>query len=165
MSGMSVATTTVPDSAPHDTPRRPAVHSPTQARERTPLVRYHGVLGWFERAALHAVPAYFAINMGTGIASILLHNFPYPARWLEYLGVILFVLNVVAFVVICAFTLARYVCWKGIFSVVLKHNVASMFWGCFPMGFTTIIVSERKRLASRWQQALARIHSNIVYRT
>jgi tellurite resistance protein TehA-like permease len=118
-------------------------------RPHTPphlLHRQSGVLGWLERATLHTVPHYFAITMGTGISSILLHNFPYPARWLQYLGTIVFALNVLAFVVILAFTIARYACWTGVWGVVLKHNVTSMFWGCFPMGLATIIVSRSESL-------------------
>lgn len=79
--------------------------------------------------------------MGTGIASILLHNFPYPGHWLQMCGTIVFVLNVVLFVTLLAFTIARYICWRGVWTVVLKHNVSGMFWGCLPMGFCTIIVS------------------------
>lgn len=95
----------------------------------------------FARAALHCTPALFSINMGTGISSILLHNFPYPARWLEYLGIIVFVLNIVIFVVLLVLTVARFVMFRGLWSAISKHTVAGMFWGCFPMGFVTIVVS------------------------
>jgi tellurite resistance protein TehA-like permease len=78
--------------------------------------------------------------MGTGIASILLHNFPYPARWLRYLGTIVFVLNVAVFVLLLGATVARYALWP-VWRTVAHHKVAGMFWGCFPMGFATIVVS------------------------
>lgn len=79
--------------------------------------------------------------MGTGISSILLHNFPYHARWLEILGDIVFVLNVVMFVVLLFLTAYRHLKFKNSFRITLEHVTASMFWGCFPMGFVTIVVS------------------------
>jgi tellurite resistance protein TehA-like permease len=92
-------------------------------------------------AALNTPPSFFSINMGCGIASILLHHFPYPATWLQYLGTIVFVLNVVVFVLLLLATIARYLFFSGVWSVVTKHNVAGLFWGTFPMGFVTIVVS------------------------
>lgn len=132
------ATTTTSDQPGIATRGRQTISPPPPLAS---LQRHQGIVGWFERAALHTVPAYYAITMGTGISAILLHQFPYKARWLEYLGIIIFVLNVVCFVVITLFTFARYIFWSGVFRLVLKHNVASMFWGCMPMGGATIIVS------------------------
>ncbi|PON20639.1 sulfite transporter Ssu1 [Trichoderma gamsii] len=41
---------------------------------------------------VHAfVPAWFTVNMGTGIVSILLHNLPYNGTWLYWVSVIFFV--------------------------------------------------------------------------
>lgn len=100
-----------------------------------------GIRATIARAALHTSPAFFSVTMGTGISSILLYNFPYPARWLEYLGIIAFVLNVVIFTVLLALTMARFILFRGLWTQLLHHNVASMFWGTFPMGFVTIIVS------------------------
>lgn len=100
-----------------------------------------GLARRFNYRALHTSPSFFSINMGTGIASILLHNFPYHARWLRILGDIVFVLNVVIFVVLLFLTAYRYLKFKGSFRITLDHVTASMFWGCFPMGFVTIVVS------------------------
>lgn len=108
--------------------------------------------GWARRLnyrALHTSPSFFSINMGTGIASILLHNFPYHARWLRILGDIVFVLNVVIFVVLLALTLYRHLKFKNSFRITLDHVTASMFWGCFPMGFVTIVVSPPSRRAAQ----------------
>ncbi|TXT13237.1 hypothetical protein VHUM_00604 [Vanrija humicola] len=77
--------------------------------------------------------------MGTGITSILLHNYPYQGHWLQYLGVAVFVLNVAIFTVLSVSNILRYTLYHGLFRTVAKHNVASMFWGCMPMGFSTIV--------------------------
>ncbi|CAK9785975.1 hypothetical protein CC85DRAFT_302467 [Cutaneotrichosporon oleaginosum] len=98
----------------------------------------HGIAQRLAHAALHTPPSFFSINMGTGITSILLHNFPYRARWLEMLGTIVFVLNVAVFVLLLGATIARYSLWP-VWRTVARHKVAGMFWGCFPMGFATIV--------------------------
>lgn len=102
--------------------------------------------------ALHTSPSFFSINMGTGISSILLHNFPYKAYWLAILGDIVFVLNVVIFVVLLFMTIYRHLKFKNSFRITLQHVTASMFWGCFPMGFVTIVVSTK---TLRWFDALS----------
>lgn len=99
--------------------------------------------------ALHTSPSFFSINMGTGISSILLHNFPYNAHWLQILGTIVFVLNVVIFVILLFLTVYRHLKFKNSFRITLDHVTASMFWGCFPMGFVTIVVSTKRRAVQR----------------
>lgn len=87
--------------------------------------------------------------MGTGITSILLYNFPYPAEWLRVLGVVVFVLNVVVFALLAIGSVVRYVRYKGLFGATLTHGVAGMFWGALPMGLATIVVSDRCPRVSR----------------
>ncbi|GMK54788.1 hypothetical protein CspeluHIS016_0113740 [Cutaneotrichosporon spelunceum] len=97
-----------------------------------------GVRRWLETAALHTTPAFYAMTMGTGITSILLFNFPYGARGLEYAGTAVFVLNVVLFVLLSIATIARYILFP-VWVTVANHKVAGMFWGCMPMGLATIV--------------------------
>jgi tellurite resistance protein TehA-like permease len=79
--------------------------------------------------------------MGTGITSILLYNFPYPAQWLRTIGTIIFVLNIAVFCLLAMGNMARYTIYKGVFGATVKHTLAGMFWGTLPMGFATIVVS------------------------
>lgn len=79
--------------------------------------------------------------MGTGIVSILLYNFPYPADWLRYIGIAIFLVNVVLFTTLSVVSLVRYLRYRGVFTRTLTHPVAGMFWGALPMGFATIVVS------------------------
>ena len=94
-----------------------------------------------EHACLNLSPSFFSLNMGTGIASILLYNLPYNATWLQRIGIVIFVLNILLFVIISSLSIVRYIRWKGIFSALQTHCMAGLYWGCLPMGFVTIIVS------------------------
>ncbi len=102
--------------------------------------------GRLAHACLNLPPAFFSLNMGTGITSILLHNLPYNAGWLQRLGVVIFILNIVIFVVLVLGNVVRYTRWKGLMSSVNTHPLAGLFWGCLPMGFATIVVSRQALL-------------------
>lgn len=112
-------------------------------------------LGRLQHACLNLSPAFFSLNMGTGIASILLHNLPYNAAWLRYIGIVIFVLNIALFALLCVGNIVRYIRWKGIFDATMQHTLAGMFWGCLPMGMATIVVSIR----------LSRTRSELIIRT
>ncbi|GMK57176.1 hypothetical protein CspeluHIS016_0400100 [Cutaneotrichosporon spelunceum] len=123
-----------PSASTHDTGR----DNPSGGAEPTPS-RSRRVVDWMRSAALHTPPSFFSINMGCGMASILLYRFPFPAAWLRYLGIAVFVLNVVVFVLLLLATIARYLFYKGVWRAVANHNLAGLFWGTFPMGFVTIV--------------------------
>lgn len=91
------------------------------------------------RRILHITPGWFAVNMGTGISSILLHNLPYNAPWLRVIATCIFVLNVAVFVVLASMTILRYIIWPRTFMVTLDHPLQSLFWGTLPMGLATIV--------------------------
>lgn len=76
---------------------------------------------------------------GTGIVSILLHNLPYNATWLQYISYILFALNVLLFVCFFAISILRYTLWPKIWPAMIRHPAQSLFLGTFPMGFATIV--------------------------
>lgn len=103
--------------------------------------RQTAVLQRLDNVCLKLPPAFFSINMGTGITSILLYNLPYNAHWVQMLGIIIFVLNVAIFAVLGIASIVRYIRWKGLFGAVGNHLVAGMFWGTLPMGMATIVVS------------------------
>lgn len=77
--------------------------------------------------------------MGTGIVSILLHNLPYNGRWLYYISVIIFCLNVLLFIVFLLISILRYTLYPVIWKAMISHPIQSLFLGTFPMGFATII--------------------------
>ncbi|KAK6380956.1 Plasma membrane sulfite pump involved in sulfite metabolism [Exophiala oligosperma] len=94
--------------------------------------------GW-RRVVLNFTPSWFAATMGTGIASILLHNLPYNGDWLYWLSVVVFCLNVGLFCVFLFISILRYTLFPGLFMAMIRHPVQSLFVGTFPMGLATIV--------------------------
>ena len=82
---------------------------------------------------------WFSVTMGTGIVSILLHNLPYNARWLSWISVVFFVLNVILFVIFTLLSIVRYTMYPEIWKAMIRHPTQSLFLGTFPMGFATIV--------------------------
>ncbi|KAI0477352.1 voltage-dependent anion channel [Xylariaceae sp. FL0804] len=95
-------------------------------------------VGW-RRIVRNFTPSWFAVNMGTGIVSVLLHQLPYTAAGLLYVSYAFFGLNVLLFLVFAVLSLLRYTLWPEIWSAMLAHPQQSLFLGCFPMGLATII--------------------------
>ncbi|KAI0341913.1 hypothetical protein BDW22DRAFT_1357999 [Trametopsis cervina] len=87
----------------------------------------------------HFTPAWFAVIMGTGAISILFHNYPYPTRTLYIFTFIIFFLNLVLFIIFNILTIARYVIFPDIWSIMIRHPVQSLYLGCYPMGGSTLI--------------------------
>ncbi|GAA5938016.1 TDT family transporter [Sporobolomyces koalae] len=92
-----------------------------------------------KRRILHFTPSWFAVNMGTGISSILLHNSPYTFTGLTEIATAIFLINVVLFTLFLLTTIARYCLYPTVLSTMLFHPVQSLFLGCLPMGFATIV--------------------------
>ncbi|KAK6359141.1 Plasma membrane sulfite pump involved in sulfite metabolism [Orbilia brochopaga] len=94
--------------------------------------------GW-RRVILHFTPSWFSITMGTGITSVLLYIMPYNARWIQYIAIAIFCLNILLFIAFSIMSLLRYTMFPGIWSFMIGHPVQSLFIGTFPMGLCTII--------------------------
>ncbi|OAA68387.1 flavodoxin and radical sam domain containing protein [Niveomyces insectorum RCEF 264] len=94
--------------------------------------------GW-RRIVRNFTPSWFSVNMGTGIVSILLYNLPYNARWVQYIAIAIFVLNIALFSAFLLISVARYTLYPEIWGVMIKHPAQSLFLGCMPMGLATII--------------------------
>jgi len=94
--------------------------------------------GW-RRVVLNFTPSWFSVNMGTGIVSILLHNLPYNGRWLYWISVVIFAVNVLLFAIFTVISILRYSLFKGLWTCMITHPVQSLFLGTIPMGLATII--------------------------
>lgn len=101
---------------------------PSDALDRLPQNRQHYCRGW-RRIILNLTPSWFSVNMGTGIASILLHNLPYNAVSLYWISVAVFCLNVALFLLFLAISIARYTMFPGLWTAMVNHPVQSLFLG------------------------------------
>jgi tellurite resistance protein TehA-like permease len=86
----------------------------------------------------HFTPNWFATTMGTGVLSIALAQFPSQPLLCRG-GEILWVLNIVLFTACCVLYLSRWLAFPKEAARIFSHSVASMFFGCIPMGLATII--------------------------
>jgi len=84
-------------------------------------------------------PAYFGTIMGIGVSSCVLYNFPYPSRWLEICGLILFGIGVAFFLVIVACFVAFLLRYPKKFAAYTYDSAIAPFMGGLPMGFNTLI--------------------------
>lgn len=91
------------------------------------------------RITLHFPPSWFSVNMGTGITAVLLHEFPYQARWLYYLSCIIFAFDLLLFGLFTLISIMRYVRWPALLRVLLRHPSQSMFIGAYSMALSTIV--------------------------
>lgn len=85
----------------------------------------------------------FAVTMGTGIVSVLLHALSdmYPRYHisLKILSITFFMLNTFLFTIISVVSVLRYTLYPATWTLMLRHPVQSLFLGTLPMGFATII--------------------------
>lgn len=77
--------------------------------------------------------------MGTGAVSILLHTFPYPARWLYWLSIVVFCFEILLFTTLTIIIILRFILYPAQWSVMINHPTQSLFIAAFPMGFAQII--------------------------
>ncbi|KAI0051902.1 C4-dicarboxylate transporter/malic acid transport protein, partial [Auriscalpium vulgare] len=89
----------------------------------------------------HFTPAWFAMNMGVGVISILFANFPYGPQTapMKALSAVFFFLNIFLFLLFLAASLSRYILFPDVWGLMLAHPMQSLYLGCFPMGAVTLI--------------------------
>lgn len=87
----------------------------------------------------HFTPSWFAVIMGTGITAALIASCPLKFNGQIVIASIIFALNVVLFLLFSALTIARYIMFPYVFKKMILHPVQSLYVGCLPMGFATLI--------------------------
>lgn len=75
---------------------------------------------------------WFVITMGTGIVSILLNQFPYKARWLYWLSVIVFVVNLALFILFVGLSLLRYALWPHTRRITANQLTQALYLSTIP---------------------------------
>ncbi|KAM0202596.1 hypothetical protein ACHAPQ_004731 [Fusarium lateritium] len=113
----------------------PAASTPEELKRN----KYELHLRGWRRIVANFTPSWFTVTMGTGITSILLHNLPYNGRWLFYISVIIFCLNIAIFVLFSCISIVRYTVFKVSWSSTLRHPAQAVFLGAIPVGLATII--------------------------
>lgn len=77
--------------------------------------------------------------MSTGALSIMLHQIPFHAHWLDIVSEIVFVLNIILFLLFALISVLRYTMYPELFLAVLRHPHQSLFLATFPVGLATLI--------------------------
>jgi tellurite resistance protein TehA-like permease len=71
--------------------------------------------------------------------STALNTLPYNGRWLYWISIVVFALNVAIFAVCSILSVLRYTLYPETLSAVLNEPAQSMFLSTFPMGLATIV--------------------------
>jgi tellurite resistance protein TehA-like permease len=93
--------------------------------------------------------------MSTGVTSILFHQVPYHARWLDIISDIFFALNVALFLLFTVMSCLRYTMYPRLFLAVLHHPHQSLFLATFPIGLATIVNMIVLVCVPAWGQGVA----------
>lgn len=93
--------------------------------------------------------------MSTGAVSIMLHQIPYHARWLNIIADIFFNLNLVLFLLFTLISALRYTMYPQLFPAVLRHPHQSLFLATFPIGLATLINMIVLVCVPAWGQGMA----------
>ncbi|KEI37788.1 uncharacterized protein L969DRAFT_89761 [Mixia osmundae IAM 14324] len=79
--------------------------------------------------------------MGTGIVHTLLFLLPWPSTHAVFrdIGLVFLVATMLLFICFSIAHVSRYIIFRGIFGVMIRHESHSLFLGTIPMGFVTIV--------------------------
>jgi tellurite resistance protein TehA-like permease len=95
-------------------------------------------VGW-RRVVRNFSPSWFSVTMGTGVVGIILIAIPFKADWLYWLSVFFFGLNTILFGIALTISTLRYTLYPEIWTVMIQDPNNSLFLGCAPIGFATLI--------------------------
>jgi len=84
-------------------------------------------------------PNWFAVTMGTGVLALTLTQFPVAVLGLHAVAESLWVFNIGLFVLFSTLYAARWILYFDEARRIFSHPVASMFFGCIPMGLATVL--------------------------
>jgi tellurite resistance protein TehA-like permease len=115
--------------------------------------------GW-RKVARNSSPAWSTVTMGTGIVSILLYELPYNGRWLCWLSVITFCLNILLFLLASLASVLRYVIWPEMWALMMRHPNQLLFLAATPMVRRSNIFSQPRLLT---RQGLGTIIQMVVF--
>ncbi|ANZ75448.1 BA75_02162T0 [Komagataella pastoris] len=76
--------------------------------------------------------------MSTGICAGILYKFPYPARWLEILGLIMWGISLLLFILVTSFTALKLYKFPVFRKDLIQDPAFSVFLGPYSMGWSTL---------------------------
>ncbi|KAK0203343.1 voltage-dependent anion channel [Desarmillaria ectypa] len=89
----------------------------------------------------HFSPAWFTVNMSTGILSILFHDFPYgTGSWgMRFATLTFFFLNFCLYILFTVLSVVRFIMFPEIWGILCRHPVERLFICAFPTGAITLL--------------------------
>ena len=93
----------------------------------------------FNEVVLNFIPSWFAVTMGTGVVSTLLHTAPHQFRGQKEIAAAFYALNILLFVTFSVMSVLRYTMYPWVLSRMIRTPTICMFCGTLPMGLATII--------------------------
>ncbi|OCT46670.1 Sulfite efflux pump SSU1 [Cladophialophora carrionii] len=118
--------------------RTPASSSERNGTQMALGPNKNGELGW-RRYVKYFTPSWFTVTMGTGIVASLLNQFPYGARWLYWLSVIVFCLNIGLYVFFLFVSVLQFVLFPQMWITLPERPNQAFFLSAIPMSLGTIV--------------------------
>ncbi|CUM46506.1 uncharacterized protein AC631_04795 [Debaryomyces fabryi] len=84
-------------------------------------------------------PGLFVTVMGPGVSSGILYNFPYPAKWLEVCGCIMFGIAVIFLIATFTCFVASLLRYPQKFASYTSDPNVAPYMGCLSMGYNTLV--------------------------
>lgn len=95
-------------------------------------------------------PMWFVSTMGTGISSLVLYNFPYPSQWLRVCSYIMFAICLGLFLFLNSLLIICLFMYPSKVKRMFLNVGESVFFGCYSMGFSSIISYLHNITGRRW---------------
>ncbi|KAK0193111.1 voltage-dependent anion channel [Armillaria mellea] len=95
----------------------------------------------FKDVIKHFSPAWFTVNMSTGILSILFHDFPYGAgsQGMRIATLVFFLLNLCLYILFTVLSVVRFIMFPELWGILCRHPVERLFICAFPTGAITLL--------------------------
>lgn len=102
------------------------------------------------RIVAQFLPANFGAVMGTGVAGVLLYAFPFPAKWLQVLGIIYAIVGVVLFIGLIAIFLLALTTQKALIYRIHHDVMVAPGMGSLVMGYICLVNMLRLVTGKSW---------------
>ncbi|GKT41052.1 malic acid transport protein [Colletotrichum spaethianum] len=98
----------------------------------------------FKARLHHFTWAWYTLTMSTGGLSLLIFAQPHQFPGLRQIGTVVYVVNIILFVLVCSAMLARFFLYPGDFKKSLTHEREGFFFPTFFLSLATLITSTNR---------------------